>query len=119
MWKTGFLICLAKNSKHEPSVLHGCVFSQLTVSVEPTSSNSQSAETRRTPTMDGDFINVGKALKLFPYFKGNKQEVLAFIGNVDMAFTVINPVQEDVLCKFVLTWISGKPRTAVKSQKFR
>ena len=56
-----------------------------------------------------DFLSVGEALKLVPYFKGDKQEVLAFIGNVDTAFAVINPVQEDVLYKFVLTWISGKP----------
>ena len=48
-----------------------------------------------------------------PYFKGNKQEVLAFIGNVDTAFAVINPAQEDVLYKFVLTRISGEPRTAI------
>jgi hypothetical protein len=57
--------------------------------------------------MTGDFICVGEALKLVPYFKGNKQEVLAFIGNVDTAFVVINPTQEDVLYKFVLTRISG------------
>jgi hypothetical protein len=36
--------------------------------------------------MNGDFISVGEALKLAPLFKGNKQEVLAFIGNVDIAF---------------------------------
>jgi hypothetical protein len=63
--------------------------------------------------MNGDFISVGNALKLFPYFKGNKQEVLAFIGNVDMAFAVINPVQEDVLYKFVLMRVIGESRTAV------
>jgi len=80
---------------------------------EPTSSNSPSAETRRPPTMNGDFISVGEALKLVPYFNGNEQEVLAFIGNVDTAFAVINPVQEDVLYKFVLTWISGETWTAI------
>jgi len=36
--------------------------------------------------MNGDFISVGEALKLVPLFKGNKQEVLAFTGNVDTAF---------------------------------
>jgi hypothetical protein len=56
---------------------------------------------------------VGEALKLVPYFKGDKQEVLAFIGNVDTAFAVINPVQEDVLYKFALTRISGETRTAI------
>jgi hypothetical protein len=63
--------------------------------------------------MNGDFISVGEALKLVPYFKGDKQDVLAFIGNVDTAFAVINPVQDDVLYKFVLTRISGEPRTAI------
>jgi hypothetical protein len=50
--------------------------------------------------MTGDFISVAEALKLVPYFKGNKQEVLNFIGNVDTAFTVIKPAQE-VLYMFV------------------
>jgi len=79
------------------------------MSVEPTSSSSLRAEARRQSTMNGDFISVGEALKLVPYFKGDKQEVLAFIGNVNMAFAAINPVQEDALYKFVLTWISGEP----------
>ena len=39
--------------------------------------------------------------------------MLAFIGNVDTAFTVINPEQEAILYKFLLTRISGEPRTAV------
>jgi hypothetical protein len=47
--------------------------------------------------MNGDFISLGEAVKLVPYFKGDKQGVLAFIGNVDTAFAVINPVQEDVI----------------------
>jgi hypothetical protein len=36
--------------------------------------------------MNGEFISAGEALKLVPLFKGNKQEVLAFTGNVDTAF---------------------------------
>jgi hypothetical protein len=83
------------------------------MSVEPTSSSSLSAGARRLSTRNGDFISVGEALKLVPYFKGDKQEVLAFVGNVDTAFAVINLVQEDVLYKFVLTWTSGEPRTAI------
>jgi hypothetical protein len=63
--------------------------------------------------MNGDFISVGEATKLVPPFKGNKQEVLAFIGNVDTAFAVINSSQEAILYKFVLTCISGEPRTAI------
>ena len=63
--------------------------------------------------MNGDFISVGEVLKLIPLFKGDKQEVLAFIGNVDMAFAVINPSQEAILYKFMLMQISGKPRTAI------
>jgi hypothetical protein len=41
--------------------------------------------------MNGDFISVGEAFKLVPHFKSNKQEELAFTGNVDTAFAVINP----------------------------
>jgi hypothetical protein len=63
--------------------------------------------------MNGDFISVGEALKIIPPFKGDKRDVLAFIGNVDTAFTVINPGQEAILYKFVLTRISGEPRAAV------
>jgi len=39
--------------------------------------------------------------------------VLAFIGNIDTAFAVINPEQEAILYKFVLMHISGEPRTAI------
>ena len=53
------------------------------------------------------YVCVGGALKLVPPFKGNKQEFLAFIGNADTAFAVINPSQEAILYKFVLTRISG------------
>jgi hypothetical protein len=63
--------------------------------------------------MNGVFINVGEALKLVPPFQGNKQGVLAFNGNVDAAFAVINPRQETILYKFVLTRISGELRTAI------
>ena len=77
------------------------------------SSSSRSAVSSETSRMSGDFISVGEALKLVPPFKGNKQEVLAFIGNVDTAFALINPSQEANLYKFVLTRISGEPRTAI------
>jgi hypothetical protein len=56
---------------------------------------------------------MGEVLKLVPLFKGNKREVLAFTGNVDTALAVINPSQEAILYKFVLTRISGEPRTAI------
>jgi hypothetical protein len=36
----------------------------------------------------------------FHHFKGNKSEVLAFIGNVDTAFSVIISNQEDILWEF-------------------
>jgi len=63
--------------------------------------------------MNVEFITVGEALNLVPPFRRNKQEVLAFIGNVDTAFAVINPEQEANLYKFVLKRISGDPRTAI------
>jgi hypothetical protein len=52
--------------------------------------------------MNGGFISVGEALKSVSLFKENKQEVLAFTGNVDTTFTVINPSQEAILYKFML-----------------
>ena len=83
------------------------------MSVESTNSHPSRAGTDRSCRVSGDLISVGEALKLVPYFKGNKQEVLAFTGNVDTTFAVINPAQEEVLYKFVLTRISGEPRTAI------
>jgi hypothetical protein len=81
--------------------------------MEPTSSNPQSVLTCDTSGTDGEFISVGEAFKLVSPFKGNKQEVLAFIGNVDTAFAVINLAKEDILHRFVLTHISGELRTAI------
>ena len=60
------------------------------------SSSSRSAVSSETSRMNWDFISVGEALKLVPPFSGDKQEVLAFIGNVDTAFTVMNPSQEAI-----------------------
>jgi len=56
-------------------------------------SSSQNAVGCSITRMNGEFINVGEFLKLYPPIKGNKQEQLAFIGNVDTAFSVINPEQ--------------------------
>jgi hypothetical protein len=60
-----------------------------------------------------EYISVGEALKLVTPFKGEKREVLAFIANVTTAFEVIDPTNEGTLFKFVLTRISGEPRTAI------
>ena len=76
-------------------------------------SSTQNAVGSSVARMSGEFISVREALKLVPPFKGNKQEVLAFIWNVDTAFAIINPEQEAILYKFVLTRISGQPRTAI------
>jgi len=77
------------------------------------SSSSRSAVSSKASRMNWDIISLGEALKLVLPFMGNKEEVLAFIGNVDTAFTVIIPSQEAILYKFVLTRISGEPRTAI------
>jgi hypothetical protein len=58
-------------------------------------------------------IIVSEALKLVYPIKGDKTEVLASLSNVDTAFEVTNPEQADVLYQFVLTRISGEPRTAI------
>ena len=76
-------------------------------------SSTQNAVGSSVARMSGEFISLGEALKLVPPFKGDKQEVLAFIGNVDTAFAVVNPEQEAILYKFVLTRVSGEPRTAI------
>ena len=60
-----------------------------------------------------EYISVGEALKLVTPFKGDKKEVLAFIANVDTAFEVIDPRNASTLFKFVLTRVSGEPRTAI------
>jgi hypothetical protein len=59
--------------------------------------SSQSTAGSSVAGMNGEFISMGEALKLVPPFKGNKQEVLAFIGNVDTAFAVTNPEQAAIL----------------------
>jgi hypothetical protein len=81
--------------------------------MDPSSSSSQNVVGSDVARMNEEFIGVGEALKLVPLFKGNKQEMLAFIGKVDTAFAVINSEQEAILYKFVLTRISGDPRTAI------
>jgi ribosomal protein L14E/L6E/L27E len=55
---------------------------------------------------------VGKVLKLVAPFKGEKRDVLAFMVNVDTAFEVTDPRNEGTVFIFVLTRISGEPRTA-------
>ena len=59
-----------------------------------------------------EYISVGEALKLVAPFKGEKRDVLAFIASVDTAFQVIDTRNEGTLFKFVLSRISGEPRTA-------
>jgi hypothetical protein len=69
--------------------------------------------------MNGDFINVGEALNLVPQSKGIKHEVLVFIGNIDTAFSVINPSQEAILYKFVLTRIIGEPSKTITHRNLK
>ena len=59
------------------------------------------------------YIPVTEALKLVCPFIGDKREVLAFISNVHTAFEVTNPEQAYTLYRFVLTRVSGEPRTAI------
>jgi hypothetical protein len=71
------------------------------MSLTPISIEAQVAETSRSRTKSGECISVGEALNLFPPFKGNKSEVLVFMGKLDPAFSVINPNHEDKLYKFL------------------
>jgi len=81
--------------------------------MDPPISGFQNAVGSGVARMNEQFISVGEALKLVPRFRGNKQEVLAFIGNVDSAFSVIKPEQEVILYMFVLTHLTGKPRSTI------
>ena len=82
------------------------------------STNSQSATSSAASRNYRDFISVSEALKLIPPFKGNKQEVVTFIGNVDTAFAIVDPEQEATLYKFMLTRISSEPRIAINHRNF-
>jgi hypothetical protein len=73
----------------------------------------QVAEVERSVTMSTEYISVMEALKLVSPFSGNKREVLTFVSNVDTAFSCINPVNRCRFHQFVLTKISGEPRTAI------
>jgi hypothetical protein len=70
-------------------------------------------EADSTENMAEEYISVSEALKLVSPFSGNKREVVTFISNVDTAFEVVNPDHQGRLYKFVLTRISGEPRTAI------
>jgi hypothetical protein len=70
-------------------------------------------EVTRSDNMNTDYISVTEALKLISPFSGNKKEVLTFVENVETAFECINPNSRDRLFQFVLTKISGEPRTAI------
>jgi hypothetical protein len=63
--------------------------------------------------MAEEYVSVSEALKLVTPFSGNKKEVLTFISTVDTAFEVINLEHGSRLYTFVLTRISGEPRTAI------
>jgi hypothetical protein len=73
----------------------------------------QIARADTTTNMAEEYVNVSEALRLVTPFSGNRKEVLTFISNVDTAFEVINPEQGNRLYKFVITRISGEPRTAI------
>lgn len=75
--------------------------------------NVATAEADSSGSMAEEYISVSEALKLVTPFSGNKKEVLTFISNVNTAFEAVNPDHRDRLYKFVLTRISGEPRTAI------
>ena len=70
-------------------------------------------EVTGSDNMSTEYISVTEALKLISPFSGNKREVLTFVVNVDIAFNCINPSSRDMLYQFVLTRISGEPRTTI------
>jgi hypothetical protein len=60
-----------------------------------------------------EYVSVIEALKLVSPFSGNKREVLTFVSNVDTAFSCVSPEDRSRLYQFMLTKISGEPRTAI------
>lgn len=81
--------------------------------MDPPSSSFKNVVGSGVAKMNVEFISVGEALTRLPPFRGNKQEMLAFIGNVDTAFALIHPDQETIIYKFLLTRFSGEQRTAL------
>jgi hypothetical protein len=75
--------------------------------------NVRVAEADRSDSMAEEYVSVSEAVKLVTPFSGNKREVLTFISNVNTAFEVINPIQEERLYKFVLIRLSGEPTIAI------
>jgi hypothetical protein len=71
------------------------------------------AEVGRTEVMATEYISVTDALKLVSPFSGNRKEILTFVSNVDTAFSCKKPEDRNRLYQFVLTKISGEPRTAI------
>jgi hypothetical protein len=87
-------------------------FAQIPMTTHRSNLEIQGMEVSRSDNMSSEYINVREALKLISPFSGNKREVLTFVANVDTAFNCINPSRRDRLHQFVLTRISGEPRTA-------
>jgi hypothetical protein len=76
-------------------------------------SDIQVVEIGRSDTMTTEYISVTETLKLVSSFSGNKGEVLTFVSNVDTAFSCVSPENRRRLYQFILTKISGEPRTAI------
>ncbi|XP_033607712.1 uncharacterized protein LOC111865382 [Cryptotermes secundus] len=70
-------------------------------------------EADEATSMAEEYISVSEALKLVTPFTGNKRDILTFISNVNTVFEVINPIHAERLYKFILTQISGEPRTVI------
>jgi hypothetical protein len=70
-------------------------------------------EVSGSEVMATQYISVTDALKLVSPFSGNRKEILTFVSNVDTAFSCIKPEDRNRLYQFVLTKVSGEPRTAI------
>jgi hypothetical protein len=69
--------------------------------------------TRRPDIMATEYTSATEALKLVSPFNGNRKEILTFVSNVDTAFNCVRPGDKNRLYQFILTKISGEPRTAI------
>ena len=60
------------------------------------------------------FMSINEALKIVSIFKGDKETLNSFIGNVETALEVVSEQDKPRLFRFVLTKIEGEPRDSIQ-----
>ena len=60
------------------------------------------------------FMSINEALKIVSIFKGDKETLNSFIGNVETALEVVSEQDKPRLFRFLLTKIEGEPRDSIQ-----